>query len=210
MIHFKRLTCILVIFIISGISKAQVENESNTGMDLLIEFPDLKVTIPDLIYDDYSSTEIKFVKKENALIELGLGDEIWKKQIELFSDDITDFKIYQRYETSITISDEGPHLDLTDWKHYESDWKELKLNESNECITADYESNKFVDVDISELKEAVREKGGDYWYHLVKDIISPSDYPSNIGISKVEFRITGIKNGKMVTRTVLFIPPLGC
>jgi hypothetical protein len=37
-----------------------------------------------------------------------------------------DFRIQAQYQTSLTISDEGPHLDLLDWKHYESEWSDLE------------------------------------------------------------------------------------
>jgi len=37
-----------------------------------------------------------------------------------------EIKLYQSFENSITIINEGPHCDLVKWKHYNSEWKELK------------------------------------------------------------------------------------
>lgn len=211
--NFKNFIYILLLTLLPNIISSQTKEKNDFNQNLDISFPEISISILNVKYDEYSETTITYKSKEMVVVSLGLGDEIWDKTIKVLSNDLSNVKIYQRYVTSVTISDEGPHLDLTDWKHYLSDWMIIPQNENGdyELLSSDsMDSQKFIEIDIEELKEEVRKIGGEYWYSLVKHIKSPTQYPSSIGINKVELLLTGYINNKKIEMTIVFNLPLGC
>lgn len=62
---------------------------------------------------------IKLAKHTTSVIDLDLAESIDGQEITLnFPDDLVHYRILQRYRTSMSISAEGPHLDLIDWRHF--------------------------------------------------------------------------------------------
>ena len=73
--------------------------------------------------------------KDTVNIDIDLGETIEGKIIRIKHHvDYKNIQLFQRHENSITIMDEGPHCDLTDWKHYYSSWKPLKVNIKRQSI----------------------------------------------------------------------------
>lgn len=117
---------------------------------------------------------------------------------ELFDPSLK-IKIEQRYETSIVVNDEGPHLDLYDWKHYRSNWQELscvKKGVYKSIKISREESHRFLQVPFSEVIEAVKEKGGNRWYELAKNAGSINNPPVGVGVSKISFRVSAYIDGR--------------
>ncbi len=70
---------------------------------------------------------IQLGKDSKATLDLDVGESIDGQQVTLhFSDSAASYRILQRYRTSMSISAEGPHLDLVDWRHYDSPWTPLE------------------------------------------------------------------------------------
>ena len=68
------------------------------------------------------------------------------------------FKIEQRYETSLTIMNEGPHIDLLDWKHYISERKELETGDGLTFLSKEVSSEEFPEVSQTEIVKTVRKE----------------------------------------------------
>src|SRR5688572_20552919 len=69
------------------------------------------------------------LKQEEIAVDVELGDTIFGQAIVLVPRNGTEqknFRIQAQYETSLTILNEGPHLDLLDWKHFRSEWSDLE------------------------------------------------------------------------------------
>ncbi|ENA1795703.1 hypothetical protein ABF176_002550, partial [Flavobacterium psychrophilum] len=95
-----------------------VENDSLTK----IKFNELSIFInKHIIFDE--EKKLNQINKDTVNIFVELGETIENQKIKVYSQQITDLIIEQRYETSVTISNEGPHCDLNDWKHFYSEWK---------------------------------------------------------------------------------------
>ncbi|HAK31782.1 MAG TPA: hypothetical protein DCO90_21680, partial [Sphingobacterium sp.] len=60
------------------------------------------------------------LQRDTVEIEAEVGESIEGTYISILSDQVRDLKVEQRYETSVTIMNEGPHCDLTEWKHFNS------------------------------------------------------------------------------------------
>ena len=109
--------------------------------------------------------------------------------------------------------DEGPHLDLIDWKHYYSEWSELKSLNNNYYRINSYtyeESQKFIEINMEKLKDAVLIYGDDRWYDLVRESTSLTEYPCGVKISKIFIKISGEKEQNTLDKLIIFNIPMGC
>src|SRR5688572_31178406 len=63
-----------------------------------------------------------------VITDLELGDSVEGAILELVSEpsNLASFSVQVQYETSVTIMNEGPHLDLVEWKHYTSEWRNIE------------------------------------------------------------------------------------
>jgi len=179
-----------------------------------IKFDELSVSINRLIiYDE--DKKIDQIQKNTVEIYAELGETIEGQLISISSEQLTGLTVEQRYETSVTIMNEGPHCDLTDWKHFYSDWKRLKANNSGQFICDKYsekEYEKFPKISIDDLKQKVKDQCGDEWLKLVEKIKTPTEYPSGVGISRYYLKVTGQRkdNWQTVTKFIIIEIPMGC
>ena len=120
--------------------------------------------------------------------------------------------IYQAYETSVTIMNEGPHCDLLDWKHFHSTWIPLKY-EAGDYYTLDYDqkdSTTFVPFEMEELKEAVKDRCGEQYVQLI-DNMETFKAPAAVSISTVYIKIIMVDmNDNPIERIIAFEIPMGC
>lgn len=178
-----------------------------------ISFPELTVLIDRLVVWE-EDEDLLNLRVDSITITAELGETPEGQKIRLISRKLTEMKIWQSFETSVTISGEGPHCDLTEWKHYHSAWKELK-REGDAFLTLIYpvkESERFPEIEISELKEAIGKECGEQWLQWAKDIRSPHDPPASVGISRYFIRITGVDKatGETVEKIIAIVSPMGC
>ena len=121
--------------------------------------------------------------------------------------------VYQSYETSLTIMDEGPHCDLLSWKHYNSLWLPLSQEDGNTYNTLSYttgDGSLFVDVSMEELQAAVREHCGDGYADQIANM-SKIESPAAVAISTIYLKIVMIdENDERIERIIAFEIPMGC
>lgn len=167
---------------------------------------------------EFEGPEIKFegISAIPIDFDLDLSQTIENQIIALhpYPNDSREFKIEQQFETSMSVSDEGPHLDLTDWKHYTSDWQEIKKLEGNRFLTSkisesDYE--RFPKVTSKEIYNAVLKRSGKRWADYVRSCKTPTDAPCLVSVSRISFRIKAKENGKWnVIHKLNVSIPMGC
>jgi hypothetical protein len=124
------------------------------------------------------------------------------------------FVVEQSFETSLTVMQEGPHLDLLNWKHYYAPWvplQKLGPNEFRIARISEKDAQKFPAVTPKEIRAIVTREGGAGLGKYVSKVKGPNDYPCAVGVSAIRFRIKHVKDGKeTVIRTVQFSVPMGC
>ena len=199
-----------------SIPKTEIPNEeiSNHTEEngILIEFQDFKMQIDTL--EIWNESNTISATNDTAHVMLGLGFGIEGNRVKVYSDKNLEFNIYQRYETSITIMNEGPHCDLNNWKHYYSDWK--KINVSNNRFIADSynieERETFLEVNMKEVQVEVQKQCGDRWSELLDGVNSVDEYPCGVGISCIYFKIvySPVDSDISTTKFVAFEVPMGC
>lgn len=157
---------------------------------------------------------LKKVLHDTAKVYLEIGETIEGRRVRVIPQKEGEIKLYQLFENSITVMREGPHCDLTDWKHYHSEWKELTIN-NGEFLTDSYsekDRTKFIDIDMNELREAVRNQCGDEWAEHIKDVQSPTEYPCGVNTNRIYLRVefTGQDDGILKESIISFEIPMGC
>jgi len=192
--------------------------------DSLIEFTfeenrlELQFVTFELAVDsiDIWSDEVDLNKQnsDTIIVYLDLSSSIEGKKIRIKQLLDGGIRVFQSYETSITIMNEGPHCDMIEWKHYNSDWTEIEiLNDTIETNSySEEERNQFIDVDMSELIKAVEIHCGERWADHVKEVKSPNEYPLGIGMNRVYFKIEYLNDttGTVSSKIIVFEIPMGC
>jgi uncharacterized protein YgiM (DUF1202 family) len=178
-----------------------------------IKFQDFSLQMELEVWDE--NGELKKVQNDTAKVYVELGETPQGKKIKIKQSKFKKIEILQRYENSVTIMNEGPHCDLTEWKHYYSDWKKLNFDFTENTFVSDsyeYEdSEKFIEIDINELKKAVEQKCGGYWPEHIKDIKKVNEYPSGVSMSRIFLKILLTdENNSVIEKTVEFKIPMGC
>lgn len=190
------------------------KDEPSTNDKLLqIRFEEFTIEIDSLeIWDEQG--KLKEQQKDTAIIQLELGATIEGQKLRVRSEKQGKIRIYQRFENSVTVMNEGPHCDLTEWKHYNSEWKELKI-ENGQFLTDSYTEKdweKFIEVDMNELREAVNEQCGDVWAKHLINVKSPTEYPCGVSTSRIFLKIMFSEHDtkKLTARIISFQIPMGC
>lgn len=168
-----------------------------------------------------TDTTVELLPSGIISINLGLGDSAAISIRLKTSISSLAFRVSQRYETSLTIMGEGPHMDLLDWKHHLSQWDELEDNGSLSFVIVEVSSNLFPKVSQSQIVDAVKLEterwlkhgydAGDRWINLAKQCDSATSYPCGVSVSKIVLLIEVKESSgwKDIQRIELNIP-MGC
>ncbi len=155
-------------------------------------------------------------------VHLGLGNTTAKKiTLKPASQSSLEFRVEQQYETSLTLMDEGPHMDLLDWKHHLSGWSELEKTGDLEFLSNAVASDEFPQVNQADIIEAVRAETkrwsvqgfdqGDRWIDMAKQCQSSTTSPCGVSVSKIRIKIKVKDAGEWRDiQTIEIHVPMGC
>ena len=173
---------------------------------LQIKLKNLKSNDESIVYSFFDKDTI------NVSVELGGSPE--GKTLIVNNGDYKRVSIFQRYENSITIMNEGPHCDLTEWEHYYSNWQPIHKISSNKFETLSYTEDdweKFTDISIEALKTEVLEHCGEDWVKYIENVKTVKDYPAGVGTSRIFLKILMTDFEDKVTEKIIkFEIPMGC
>lgn len=180
----------------------------------VIEFVEMKITINRLVVYDEEGMLTNLVEGDTVYLWVELAETVEGQQITIEAPELKNIVLEQRYETSISISAEGPHCDLVDWKHYDSDWRIIKPFSQDSYYTlvyTDEERTRFPTVSVEAVNDEIKSLCPGFLDN-VEGVNSIHEYPYGISISRVYFRITGerIGNGERIEKMLVFDIPMGC
>jgi translation initiation factor 1 (eIF-1/SUI1) len=186
---------------------------SQTVTSTIIKFDEFTIEFENLAPFDDKQLRKTFTTDMEFAVDL--GETLESSRIKIQTDNWDKIEVEQRLETSVTIMNEGPHCDLVDWKHYTTDWTKLKEINKLTYTALSYkngEITKFPDVDMKELREAVKKKCGQGWADLIKETKTPYDYPCDVGVSRFYVKVIGTDKvtGKRIQRIITIRIPMGC
>lgn len=160
---------------------------------------------------------IRLVERGPTAIELEPGESIDDQDVTLNFRGDDEYRMFQRYRTSMTISDEGPHLDLLNWRHFDSPWIQLNALSSNRFRTPaanQMDGSKFPSTTNPEIVAEVRRQVGTGWsriLELAKDCDGPNDGACSVLISSIYLRIQKRVRAQWIDVGVVEIRlPMGC
>jgi hypothetical protein len=166
----------------------------------------------------YELRHLKLAKHGPTIIELDLAEYVDNSEVKLnFRDRFANYRIFQQYRTSLSISAEGPHLDLVDWRHFDSPWTPLTLLGPGRFRTMpanQMQDAKFPPTSRSAIVREVRRRVGKDWpglLELAKGCGGPNDGACHVGVSSVYLRIQKQVQTRWVNvGMVEFKVPMGC
>lgn len=181
---------------------------------IIIKFENFKVEFEhiDLWNSEKVLTEIK---KDTLKLNCDLTGTPENKTIKIIINKYKKIELYQRFQNSVTIMDEGPHCDLTEWKHYYSHWEKIPTTtKSNKFKALEYskiDRSQFVSFQIEALKKAAEEHCGERWSNLLTEAKNIIEYPLGVSTSKVFIKIVITdENNKISEKIIEFTIPMGC
>lgn len=188
-------------------------DEERTFGSIEIAFAEFNFTIYNSSF--YEGRMIGNSNKDTVSAYLELGEHLDSATIEIHHGGVHNIDIYQMYENSITIMNEGPHCDLINWKHYHSEWVAIKKHNNYDFTAETYTDSdwqKFIDVDVKELQDAVTVHCGKEWTEHINNIKKYNDYPCGVSMSRIFFKVilTNKQSGKITEKTITFEIPMGC
>ncbi|WP_088342357.1 hypothetical protein [Robiginitalea sediminis] len=189
-----------------GLSFAQ----ERQGLDL--EFPPFTLHFEPVETLETPGKGVVF--QDTARVYLGLGETLEHTRMRFTFKEKGTLQVRQRFENSLTVMDEGPHCDLTEWKHYRGDWERLPYR-GGAFVLKGYspeDGMHFPEVTRQEVVAAVREHCGEQWAALAAGAPEALEYPVGVGMNRIYlwvefFPVSGA--GRQEFFVVLELP-MGC
>ena len=168
------------------------DTKANESSDLSIV---VEVSEPNPNPPSLTRRYFKLSRRGSTLIDLALAEDIDNQEVALNFPDNSEYRMFQRYCTSMSISAEGPHLDLLEWRHFDSPWTSLETlgpKRFRTLATDQMEESKFPSTTTAEIMNEVRRRVGQESsavLELVKDCDGPNDGACLVSISSIYLRI---------------------
>jgi hypothetical protein len=145
----------------------------------------------------------------------GPGENMEGVKIRITSDKLTDIRVEEQLETHMVIFTEEGLYELYDWKHGYTTSKELLKDNDSTFIGSSFSVEDyqiFPEVTLEEVKTVVKERGGEKWLKLIKDVKTVKDDPLVISGDTYHLRISGKRksDGKIITKIITVTVASGC
>ena len=200
---------------------AEVQSEQKPEVKRPPAPVNVSVTLRTNLNDDkkpeFKYRTLKLSDKPVIVDDFDVPEYVDDQEIKILGgDESTQFRVFERYRTSMTVMGEGPHLDLVNWRHFDSEWMPLEQLTQRKFRTLAAErmdTEKFPATTKEELVAAARKAAGDWpeAIDLAKTCAGPNKAPCAVGVSSVYFRIEMLV-GDVWTKVgvVEVMIPMGC
>ncbi|SHJ48323.1 hypothetical protein [Cycloclasticus pugetii] len=153
--------------------------------------------------------------KKTYFSELEAGENLSQAKVMLHGKDRENYRVALQLETSLSVNAEGPHLDLTEWKHCTTKWHRLKIAYNHKVLLPNFDEvnvDCFPEVTHDEINAAVLAKGGEEWVRILNGEGWPESYsPVDVSLSTARIKIEKLINTQWQVVTVINIAiAMGC
>lgn len=188
-----------------------IVNDPESEDTLKLIFSDFQIEFPHLSTFDNDKIQIK----DTTELFLDLESSVDSALLIIKGKNITSISLTEQFQTTVSIQDEGPHIELYDWKNYQSDW--TKVDSISPFVyrlkyIPEQKSEKFPEFSKTELINAALKYGDEHWSNLIKNppVGGWKDY-FWIGVGVRRIKIIGISNtGKPINKLLIIYPAMGC
>ena len=152
---------------------------------------------------------------DESILDLELGE--WLPGAGIVVDYDTDradrITVEMRYETSISVSLEGPHWDLTDFAHHTSPWlPAVEVDGLQLPALTDDHHRQFPSVTSAQIEDAITDYLGERADYTDRPTCeTPWSAPCFVGVSTVWLKVSAWRDGELVESRLIEAPvPMGC
>ena len=189
------------------------QNLSDTIADTrTVKFGLFTVSMPDMApVEDIAEHGSETVEIGMELGEFFNNQIVQIKYIE--NSNIDSIKVFESYRTVLSIMDEGPHIELYDWKGYESGWfsvQKIGLNTFKTRLISKEDTKQFPKFRMKKLAKAADKIGGKRWGNLIRN--PPTGYVEHyywIGIGINRLKIELYQGNKKTTNIIIIYAAMG-
>ncbi|MBD1392059.1 hypothetical protein [Mucilaginibacter glaciei] len=181
----------------------------------MVKFEDMTVTFKGMAIDSQALVDGQANADEKAFTAW-IGYKLTPALVHIQSDHLNHITLKERFETSLTLMNDGQHCDLTHWKHYLSGWRKLTtLNGGNykgiDLPFHDPQTQKFPAITKDELKQQIENHCGAEWVALLENYKNVFTEPCAVSLSKIYICINARDEhtGKAVVRNIVINTPMG-
>jgi len=178
-----------------------------------IRFPEFSLAVLD--YDVEPEEQKRLIQNTKPAVHLASipGELPEGRKIIITNMQAVIYKLEARYETGIFVTDNGVTCDLSYWKTYLSPLKTLqKIKKSNFVfpVYTNTEKQKFCEINLTEVKEEVKNNCGDPFYELIRNNNALNQGASEVAIFRYTLKISGrvLKTGKSFSKLIYFDIPV--
>lgn len=187
-----------------------------------IQYPDLTILLDkiDMGWDDMhtkGNDSIYITDKDTAYFKLFPGDWFYDKEFKIEQSGFDKIELYEKITYRMAMNSkrliEVPFCVIYNWKTFESEWTQIKLdNEELKFRSNKEQINAVIDFTVEEFKAAVKEHCGIEWYNEIKNINSTDKLPSELFITTYTFKIVAgnSKTGEVIEKFIVFKTPTSC
>ncbi len=161
---------------------------------------------------EYNKDQLITMNEGQSELFLDLAEEI--DSISILSQG--EYRVLLQTHTSVTVMDEGPHIDLIDWKHGESSFSKLQKKDEAFKFVDNSKEASFPVVSTQEIvlaltKEVDQHKLNKRWIDVAKNCRDAYSYPCAVAPSLYLFHIEKRVNGQWeLVGKLRVIVPMGC
>lgn len=177
-----------------------------SSKSLVVRFKELTLFLDSLeVWDENNALAGMFDDTAELIVEL--GSEVEGRLLRIDPELDATLSVFQSYETSVSVTKEGPHCDLLDWEQLEEQEGYFQL-----VRYTPVDREKFVEVRMDEVETAVRNQCGDEWVADLDGVTSVNDYPVGVGISQIRLKVVvaPADGSQPIERFIIFKIPMGC
>lgn len=177
------------------------------GLIFAASSPEAQPVKLELTFSDGTTPVLLDLKEGNLSgTYLDLGQNLIK--LRVFG--LGNVRVFQQTETSLTIMNEGPHLDLTKWRHGLSP-KEMMMEQEGYFLFNPKQPSTFPPTTPAEIVKAAREFGDKSWAQEAQKCPSVNEGSCQVAPSTYKFKIEVEENGswKPWAQAQLY-PAMGC
>ena len=153
------------------------------------------------------------IKSDTVYLEMDLEGNFFKTPFKIEQKGFDTVSVYQQFNRSVTIYNEGPHCDMVDWKNFKSDWIKVSFDptkNNNRTLDHSYTEDTSISFVKEEIDQAIQKHCSEEWYELVKDLWDPKMYPMGVATHQILFKIVLSNAERTLEKLVLIDVPMGC
>lgn len=192
-------------------SASYTESNVEKRDTLMLDFNDFVIKFP--LLNTFSNNEI--VLKDTTELYLDLESELDTFLIYWKNESIISYSIQEQYLTVLSLQDEGPHVELYDWKNYTSPWSKVDSVFKGAYLVkkiSKNEASQFPAFTKQELISYLASNVSEDWAHKISNPETghwTDKFWIGVGIRRILIRLI-LSNGQQITKMLVVYPPMGC